>query len=140
MPWTPRDITPTELSVLRALWQRGPSTIRQLTDRLYPDGGQSHYATVQSLLDRLGKKDCVEREKQGRTHVYRPTVERSDLVGRRLRELADQLCDGSLAPLLSHLVDRSGLSRDELEALDRLVERLDTSADSAGSAAGEAES
>ena len=62
MVWIPHDITRTELAVLRVLWRRGASTIRQLTDALYPDGTQAHYATVQSLLDRLAKKSCVERE------------------------------------------------------------------------------
>lgn len=125
MPWTPQDITQTELAVLRALWRRGPSTIRELTDTLYPDGTQSHYATVQSLLDRLTKKNCVSRERDGRVNVFQAVVSRTELVGRRLREVADHLCDGSLAPLLSHLVDRSDLSGDELAALEKLVERLD---------------
>ena len=42
-----------ELDVLRALWEDGPATIRALTDRLYPRGGASEYATVQKLLERL---------------------------------------------------------------------------------------
>ena len=48
-----QEITDTELTVLRQLWRRDDATIRELTDALYPDGGHSHYATVQSLLDRL---------------------------------------------------------------------------------------
>lgn len=138
MVWIPQDITPTELEVLRTLWRKGPSTIRELTDVLYPDGTQSHYATVQSLLDRLTKKSCVSREKHGRVNVFAATVSRSDLVGRRLRELADHLCDGSMAPLLSHLVDRSSLSAEELAALDKLVEHLDTTHGSGNPDEGEA--
>jgi predicted transcriptional regulator len=125
MAWIPQDITPTELALLRVLWNRGDSTIRDLTDTLYDEGTHSQYATVQSLLDRLEKKDCVARRRQGRVNVFRATVSRGELVGRRLREVADNLCDGSLAPLLSHLVDKVELSQDELATLQHLVDRLD---------------
>jgi predicted transcriptional regulator len=125
MAWKPRDITDTELAVLRLLWKRGPSTIRDLTDRLYPDGGHSHYATVQSLLDRLDQKGFVERSKQGRINVFSPSIARAELIARRLRATADSLCDGSMAPLLTQLVGDVELSGDELATLERLIERLD---------------
>ncbi len=133
MSWTPKDITQTELQLLRTLWQLGPSTIREITDQLYPDGGHSHYATVQSLLGRLQTKECVEREKQGRVNVFTARVSRGELVTRRLQETAESLCGGSLRPLLSPLVSRLAdageLEDDELAALSRLVERLDSGAD-----------
>jgi len=109
---------------LRLLWKGGASSIRELTDQLYPEGSHSEYATVQSLLDRLERKDCVRREKQGRLNVFTATVNRGELVSRRLRETADALCEGSLAPLLSHLVRASDPTPEEADALQRLVERL----------------
>ena len=63
MSWNGREVTDTELAVLRLLWKTDDATIRELTDALYPDGGHSHYATVQSLLDRLQAKGFVERER-----------------------------------------------------------------------------
>jgi len=125
MRGNPGRVTETELAVLKLLWSRGASTIRQLTDRLYPDGGASHYATVQKLLERLEAKDCVRCARQERVNVYSPAIGRTDLIARRLRDTANQLCDGSLAPLLTHLVDSRELSHEELAALRDLVERLD---------------
>lgn len=125
MAWTPRSITDTEQALLRLLWQNGPSTIRQLTDALYDEHTQGRYATVQSLLDRLEAKDCVERAREGRANVFTATVSRADLVARRLRETADALCDGSLAPLLTHLVRISDPTPEETAALERMIERLD---------------
>ncbi len=124
MPLKTRNITETELALLRLLWKGGSSTIRELTDQRYPEGSHSEYATVQSLLDRLVTKDCVRREKKGRLNVFTATISRTELVSRRLRETADALCDGSLAPLLSHLVRVSDPTADEAEALERLIERL----------------
>jgi predicted transcriptional regulator len=129
MAWTAKDITETELAVLRLLWKEGPSTIRALTDRLYPEGTHSHYATVQSLLDRLEAKDCVSRTKDGRRNVFTATISRGELITRRLRETAESLCDGSVAPLLSHLTREVDLEPEELETLSKLVERLDREVD-----------
>lgn len=122
---TERHPTDAELGVLRRLWRRGPSTVRELRDALYPDGGHAHHATVQSLLDRLEHKGCVSRAREGRAFRYAATVTRGDLVVRRLRDTADALCDGSLAPLLTHLVRGVDVSDDEARALEALVERLD---------------
>jgi len=119
------DPTEAELAVLEALWSDAPATIRSLADRLYPGGRTAHYATVQKLLERLEGKGCVRRRREGRVNVYSPTVNRGSLIRHRLHEVADRLCGGSLTPLLTHLVDGESLSRDEVHALRRLVERLE---------------
>jgi len=124
MPRRPQDVTDAEREVLRVLWEAGPSTIRTLADELYPGGGTSEYATVQKLLDRLADKGHVSRRADGRQHVWSARVRREELVARRLRETADELCGGSLTPLLTHLVSTARLSREELGELRRLVERL----------------
>jgi len=120
-----REITDTELEVLRELWRRDEATIRDLTDAIYPDGGHSHYATVQSLLDRLQAKGFVKREKSGRVNRYRALVGRAELASRRLRATADALFDGAMAPLLTHLVDHAELEPEEIAALRDLVEQLE---------------
>lgn len=121
-----------ELSVLKLLWDRGSSTIRELTDVLYPGGDTAHYATVQKLLERLRSKGFVRRRKQGRGHAYSAVVERNELIGRRLQETAEQLCGGSLTPLLTHLVSRSRIGEEDLAALRALVDRLDADAGKEG--------
>jgi predicted transcriptional regulator len=120
----PQDVTDAELDVLRLLWDEGPAPIRTLADRLYPGGGASEYATVQKLLERLEDKGHVTRRSEGRANVYSARVRREDLVARRLRDTAEKLCDGSLTPLLTHLVSAGRLSTDELAELRRLVDRL----------------
>jgi len=130
MAGRPRDVTDAELDVLRALWDVGPATIRALTDRLYPSGGTSEYATVQKLLERLEGKKLVARRAEGRQNVFRATVRREELVARRLRDTADELCDGSLTPLITQLVSAGRLSREELRELRRVVDRVSRRTDS----------
>ena len=115
------DVTDAELAVLQALWGRGQATIRQLTEALYPGGSAAQYATVQKLLERLEGKGCVCRDRRPWPHVFSPLIDRADLIGRRLRAVAEQLCGGSLTPLLTHLLDVERLSQKERQELRALL-------------------
>src|SRR6266700_6046752 len=125
MARTPRDRTERELAVLQALWDGGPATIRRLTDLLYPRGGAAHYATVQKLLDRLEAKDCVRRNREASAHTFSAAIGRDELIGRRLRDMAEKLCGGSLTPLLTHLMRTKRLTADERRELRSLIDDLD---------------
>jgi BlaI family transcriptional regulator, penicillinase repressor len=122
---TPHNVTEAELTVLQALWEYGSATIRQLRDRLYPDGGASDFATVQKLLERLEGKGCVQRDRSGAAQVFRAIIDRDELMGRWLRVVAEKLCNGSFTPLLTYLVRDKGLNAEERRALRQLVEELD---------------
>jgi BlaI family transcriptional regulator, penicillinase repressor len=119
------DVTDAELALMQSLWDEGSATIRQLVDRVYQQTGASVYATVQKLLDRLESKGFVERDRASQVHVFRAAINRDELIGRRLRAVADSLCGGSLSPLLTHLVEGRGLSEKERRELRALVEKLD---------------
>ena len=122
----PQDITDAELTVLQELWGRGPATIRQLTDALYPRGSTSDYATVQKLLERLEAKGHVQRDRGSAVNVFAAAVTRDELIGRRLRSVAEQLCGGSLTPLLTHLVRAERLSPRQRQELRALIDALDS--------------
>lgn len=117
-----QDVTEAELSVLQVIWDRGPSTIRQLTDAIYPEGGTSRYATVQKLLERLEAKGFVARDRADSVHRFAAEIDREELIGRRLQAVAETLCGGSLTPLLSHLVKAEGLSDADRRALRALID------------------
>jgi BlaI family transcriptional regulator, penicillinase repressor len=120
-----QDITDSELAVLRILWDRGTATIRQLTDVLYPQGEAAQYATIQKLLDRMEVKGYVRRDRTLYVHVFAAVLDRDELIGRRLRSLAEMLCDGSLTPLLTHLARANNLTDEDRLALRAIVEEPD---------------
>ena len=122
---TPKEVTDAELAVLQALWDVERATVRELAETLYPGGGASEAATVQKLCERLLAKRCVSKDASVRPATYRAQVDRADLIGRHLRNVADKLCSGSLTPLLTHLVDAAGLEGDEFASLREHVARLD---------------
>ncbi|MBN9119888.1 MAG: BlaI/MecI/CopY family transcriptional regulator [Planctomycetes bacterium] len=121
MPPPTPNVTEAELRVLQALWDLGTCTIRKLTDHLYPGGGQSAYATVQKLLDRLEEAGCVARDRSAMTHVFVAAVSRDDFLGGQLRAVADRLCGGSVTPLLTHLLKTEALSDDDRKELRKLL-------------------
>jgi BlaI family transcriptional regulator, penicillinase repressor len=124
-----QDITESELAVLRILWDRGTATIRQLTDVLYPRGEAAQYATVQKLLDRMEVKGYVRRDRTMFVHVFTAVLNRDELIGRRLRSLAEMLCDGSLTPLLTHLARAKDLSEDDRLALRAIFDEPEPETD-----------
>jgi predicted transcriptional regulator len=110
---------------LQVLWDQGPATIRRLTDILYPGGGTASYATVQKLLERLEAKGCVRRDRNTAAHTFVAAVGRDELIGRRLQAVAEQMCGGSLTPLLTHLVRARRLNARERRELRSLIDDLD---------------
>ena len=120
-------VTDAELAVMEALWA-GQATIRQMTDRLYPKGGPSHYATVQKLLERLENKGCVARDASAAVHQFAPRVGREDLIGRRVRAVADRLCGGSMVPLISSLVSTKRLTPKQIGELREFLDTVDAKA------------
>jgi BlaI family transcriptional regulator, penicillinase repressor len=127
MPRTPRDVTEAELAVLRVLWNGGPRSVRAIADALAGRSAPAQAATVQKLLERLEDKGWVGRDRSGSVQLFRATADRDDLIGRRLRGIAEELCEGSMTPLLSHLVQNERLSSADRKALRDLIERLDES-------------
>jgi len=119
------DVTDAELALLQALWDHGPATIRQLVERVYAQAGTSVYGTVQKLLDRLETKGCVVRDRREPVHVFQAAIGRDELIGRRLRAVANSLCGGSLTPLLTQLVEGAELTDQDRKDLRALIDRLD---------------
>jgi predicted transcriptional regulator len=121
----PQDVTDAELAVLQALWNQGPATIRQLTEAIYPQAGPAYYATVQKLLERLEGKNCIRRERAAGAHVFSAMLGPEELIGRRLRAMAEKLCGGSMTPLLTHLVRAERLTAKQRQELRALIDQLD---------------
>lgn len=120
-----KDVTDTELSILQILWDRGSATARELAEGIYPNYSSSQHASVQKLLERLEAKDCVRRNRGVWPHLFEATIAREDLIVRRLQTTADDLCEGEIQPLLTHLVREGKLSADDRESLRALLDELD---------------
>lgn len=118
-------VTQFELAVLQVLWESPDVPIRDIADRLYGGASTSQYYTVQKLLERLEGKGLVTRDRDGRTHRFRAAIDRSQFVGDRLQDLADTVCEGSMAPLLTGLLHTRSISAEDVDVLRKLVDDLE---------------
>lgn len=123
------ELSPAELEVLRVLWDEGPCTVRQVLDALAGRGRDWAYTTVLTFLSRMNQKGVVSSDKSGLAHVYRAALTRNRVRKERLRTLVDDLYDGAAGSLVLHLVKSQNLSREDIEALQQLIEELDDKAD-----------
>ena len=117
-----QGLSEAEVEVLKVLWDLGPSPVRAVNGELAARGRRWAYTTVSTLLLRLATKGCVASDSSAVPHVYRATVSRDDLLGRRLREAADELCDGDAVPLVLALVQKHRFTPDELARFQRLLD------------------
>ena len=102
-------LTPLELALMKSLWRRGEATVRQVQDDLVPERPLA-YTTVMTVMDRLFKKDLVERRKKSRAHVYRPVVTEAQARREAVGALLDGFFGGSQASLRSYLSGREPVS------------------------------
>lgn len=117
-----QQVTEAELAILSELWVRKTMTVRELAEILYGGNSASELATVQKLLARLESKGCVTRRRDCWPYEFQASVDREELIHRRLQLTADELCEGSLSPLLSHLVRTAKLSARDRAKLHELID------------------
>jgi predicted transcriptional regulator len=113
---------PLEQELLSALWMRGSATVREMLDA---GGINLAYTTVMTTLDRLYKKQLLNRSAEGRAFRYFPRYTQEELekaaVGEAVRQM---LGSGEAAALpLSYLVE--AVSEHDAGLLDDLQRLLD---------------
>jgi predicted transcriptional regulator len=116
-------VADAELRVLKVLWDKQPLTAREVTTALYARTSSSEIGTVQTLLQRLEAKGLVHRDRSQHVHQFTAVMSRTDFAGRELEAMVDKLTDGSMVPLLAHLVQSGGLSEQERAELRRLLDQ-----------------
>src|SRR5262245_41715646 len=119
----PKEEQPTagELEVLEVLWDRGPSTVREVMDVLNKDRPRA-YTSVMSLLNVMTDKGLVVREPQGRAFIYRAKTNRGRTLRRMVGDLLGRAFEGSTSQLVAHLLDQTKPSPEELEEIRRAIE------------------
>lgn len=113
--------TEAELSILKVLWDRGPSTVHEVQEALPSESG---YTTVLKFLQIMHEKDIVDRKKEGRAHRYWSLLDKESTQHKMLRKFADQLFDGSIQQLMQRAVSSEKVNREDLDELEHLLQEL----------------
>jgi predicted transcriptional regulator len=119
----PPQPTNAELEILRVLWRRGPSTVREVHDALDP-GREVGYTTVLKLLQIMADKRLVSRDASSRTHVYAAAVSEEATRRRLVRDLLDRAFGGSAFDLVLHALSTTPATDEELERIRALLDTL----------------
>jgi BlaI family transcriptional regulator, penicillinase repressor len=127
-PVLPRP-TDAELGILRVLWERGPSTVRQVHDVLSRERPTA-YTTALKLLQIMTEKGLVRRDESDRTHVYHARLSEEQTQRQLVRDLLDRAFAGSASKLVMQALAARRASPEELAEIRRLLDgRPDTDKD-----------
>jgi len=124
MSRTPPAPRPTdgELAILRVLWERGPSTVRQVHEVLVARVGPIAYTTALKLLQIMTEKGLVRRDDTDRTHVYTTRLSEEQTQRQLVRDLLDRAFGGSASKLVMQALNARRATDEELGEIRRLIE------------------
>ena len=112
--------TASELEILQVLWERGPSTVREVHDALSskrPIG----YTSVLKLMQIMTAKGTVRRNEEQRAHVYE-AVQPAEKTKRQLAlDMLQRVFDGSASDLMMHALAGRKASKEEIEEMRRML-------------------
>ena len=116
-----RHVRPTdaELAILRVLWRRGPSTVREVLDE--SQSSSQGYTTVLKLLQIMIDKELVLRDESRRTHVYRAARSQEQTQRQLVGDLLERAFGGSAKQLIVRALSAKKASPDELREIRKLI-------------------
>ena len=120
---TPKP-TESELAILRVLWQRGPSTVRNVKDTLSVDK-PTGYTTVLKLMQIMHGKGLLDRDESQRSHVYRPAVPAEKTQRQLVSDLIDRAFEGSARKLVMQALSSQQASPEELKKIRSLLDEIE---------------
>lgn len=123
--------TPAELEVLHVLWDRGPSTVRDVLDLLNQKRERA-YTSVMSLMNVMADKGLLRRKPHGRAFLYVPKHDRSETLGGMVGDLLNRAFSGSPNALVTHLLEEARPTEAELDEIRRLIDTYRRQPESAG--------
>jgi BlaI family transcriptional regulator, penicillinase repressor len=113
--------TELELDILKILWRRGPSTVRQVREALAPARKLAHTSVI-TMMNIMTDKGYLACDAEGNTHIFRAKVSAQSVRKRMLGDLVRRAFDGSAIAVMLNLLDTSNLKDDELAELRRRLE------------------
>ena len=113
--------TDAELAILRVLWERGASTVRQVHEAL-ADTRETGYTTTLKLMQIMADKGLVTRNETARTHVYSANAGQEQTQRQLVQDLADRAFGGSAAQLVLRALSAEGATDAELKQIRKLID------------------
>src|SRR5881397_1099342 len=120
----PQKPTASELQILRVLWARGPSTVREVHEALSEEKSLG-YTTVLKLMQIMTAKGLVRRNEDQRAHVYEACKPATETKRQFASDVLQRVFDGSAKELMLHALAGRRSSKNEIEELRRLLDEYE---------------
>ncbi|MBW8714159.1 MAG: BlaI/MecI/CopY family transcriptional regulator [Acidobacteria bacterium] len=117
-------LTPQELAIMKVVWRLDRATVRGVYETLRKTRSIA-YTTVMTMMNVLEDKGYLQKESDGRAHVYTPTKPRQQVVGAMVRDFIDRVFDGASSSLLLHLAKDSKLTDRQRKAVQKIIQELE---------------
>ena len=114
--------TEAELEILRVLWERGPSTVRQVHEAL-ASTRETGYTTTLKLMQIMADKGLVSRDESARTHIYAARVSQEHTQRQLLKDLVQRAFGGSAAQLVLRALSSHKTSDEELREIRKMIDQ-----------------
>ena len=112
--------TASELEILQVLWERGPSTVREVHEQLNGKRPMG-YTGVLKLMQIMTAKGAVRRNEEQRAHVYEAVEPAEKTKQQFALDVLQRVFDGSASELMMHALAGHRASKEEMEELRRLL-------------------
>lgn len=116
--------TDRELTILRILWDNGPSTVRQVNETMNEDE-DTGYTTTLKLMQIMTEKGLVVRDESGRQHVYKPAATEEKTQKQLVGDLLERAFSGSAEKLVMRALSAKKVSAKELTRIKKLLDELE---------------
>jgi predicted transcriptional regulator len=123
-PPRPPKPTEAELAILRVLWQRGPSTVREVWERLSPKQ-RTGYTTALKIMQIMFVKGLLTRDESDRSHVYRAACSEEQTQRQVVGHLLERLFSGSAPKLVMQALAAKKATPAELTEIRRLLDEIE---------------
>ena len=120
---TPRP-TDAELEILKVLWRRGPSTVREVFES-FGDTKRTGYTTVLKLMQIMADKGLVVRDESERAHRYEAALAEDETQRQLVGDLLQKAFDGSAKKLVLQALSAERASAEELSEIRRMLDELE---------------
>ncbi len=112
--------TPAELEVLQVIWERGPSTVREVMSVLNRQRPRA-YTSVMSLMNVMVEKGLLATKAKGRAFVYAARASQAGTQSEIVKDLLNRVFDGSASALVTHLLAEAKPDSEELEEIRKTI-------------------
>jgi len=123
-----RQLGDLQLAIMRVLWREGEASVAEVHRALAPERSRA-LTTIATMLAKMERKGVVAHRSEGRLFVYRPTVSEAEVQRSMVGALTDNLFEGDVAALVSHLLHERDIDADELEAIRAMLDERESEAE-----------